>query len=89
MLVAISELTKDCSREDCRISGGNRPTVVSEDHFGPVYDKRGTRLEPAPSTTSDRFKCATCGQQWLVSKTGDSEVQLLAEFYPDVLRKPD
>lgn len=65
--VMISELTKDCPREDCRISA-NGPSVSTCMGWTPTFDKRGNRTDHGdPNISRSAYVCATCGSHWSVS----------------------
>jgi hypothetical protein len=65
----IATLTKDCSREDCRIvtQGVRRPLIGSSI----VYDRNGDVVSGPTST--EMYACKTCQKIWEVKVTPGSE----------------
>lgn len=74
----ISDLTKDCPREDCSIYGGNCSTRTCL-AWTPTYDKHGNRTDRGdPNTSATSYRCATCNVEWIVrTQYGESTVQKL------------
>lgn len=63
----IAEVTKDCPREDCSISGGDSgvSTCVG---WSPTYDKHGNRTDCGdPNTFTSELRCSKCGASWIIS----------------------
>lgn len=61
----ISELTKDCPREDCRINDSMSGMSTSM-AWTPTYDKAGKRLDRGdPNTVTTSSRCMTCGVEWI------------------------
>jgi hypothetical protein len=64
----IQQLTKDCPREDCRITGGNSgfSTCMA---WTPTYDKHGNRLDEGDSNShTTSYSCSTCNKDWSVTR---------------------
>ena len=60
----IPELTKDCPREDCSITGGNSGVSTCMG-WTPTYDKRGNRTDRGdPNSFTTSYLCSVCGAQW-------------------------
>lgn len=74
-MIAISELTKDCEREDCSITGGNSgiSTCMA---WTPTYDKHGNRTDQGdPNIFTTSYSCHACGKQWSVREQyGKAEI---------------
>lgn len=73
----IASMTKDCPRQDCRISySGGRSTLMS---WQPTYDRDGSRTDKGdPNITTSEASCASCGKQWVLkSQYGETKVTLV------------
>lgn len=60
----IQQITKDCPREDCSITGGNSgiSTCVG---WTPTYDKNGKRTDKGdPNSFTTSYQCSTCKRAW-------------------------
>lgn len=60
----IAEATKDCPREDCRLTdfGVSSTTCMG---WTPTFDKYGNRTDSGdPNITTGAIKCVTCGASW-------------------------
>lgn len=62
----IANLTKDCSREDCRVSCSGQSTTLMG--WTQSYDKKGKPIGRDPNTTTAHYRCSTCGVAWKVQE---------------------
>lgn len=71
----IQQITKDCQREDCSITGGNSGFSTCMG-YTPTYDKHGKRTDRGdPNTFTTSYRCSTCKREWLVStQYGESKI---------------
>lgn len=62
----IEAITKDCPREDCRISMDSCgwTTLIG---WAPVYDKSGKQLNHDPNKTNTGARCSACCKSWAVT----------------------
>jgi hypothetical protein len=71
----IEQLTKDCPRDDCEITGGNSgiSTCMA---WTPVYDKHGNRTDRGnPNIVITSYLCSVCGREWSVrTQYGESKI---------------
>lgn len=64
MNFTISEMTKDCRRQDCSLSdyGVSTSTCMG---WIPTYDKHGNRTDRGdPNIYRSGMRCSTCGLIW-------------------------
>lgn len=71
----ISEVTKDCTREDCSITGGFGTSTCMA--WTPTYDKNGNQTDRGdPNIHSSSLKCLTCGASWwLRTQYGETTIK--------------
>lgn len=63
MIGLIKLATKDCTRDDCRVSHG-----VARSHETEFYDRNGNKELPAENKATHVFNCITCGKQLRVTR---------------------
>lgn len=73
-------LTKDCPRNDCRLTVGMSSTTLLG--WSPVYDKHGDRIDSDPNWTTVEYRCARCKVAWKVRTREGSEPEI-SRFEPE------
>ena len=74
----IQKLTKNCSREDCKIVIGRQAMTLIG--WFPTYDKNGNVQGKDPNTTTSEYSCSTCGKKWRVRSGGPMDEETITEY---------
>lgn len=77
----IPELTKDCARDDCSISGGNSGVSTCLG-WSPTYDKHGNRTDHDPSCAT---LLATCAASLAISIPEQGKREMSSRHIPSDL----